>query len=149
MGKVVYETFSNYQNFSPELVAEKAGVHITTVKKYLSKLGELLEAENVSFEDFKSYIINNGLEDLLKETGIESKASFEPVNKGKREVKKNNLEGLNATEIVDKFLHENPKGAAATYKDFLKSDMYYDAVSIVNMRNFNSAKARLKVAGKI
>lgn len=150
MGKVIYETFSNYQNFSPELVADKAGVHISTVKKYLSQLGELLEAENVSFEDFKSYITNNGLEDLLKETGIESKASFEPiVNKGTREVKKNSLEGLNATEIVDKFLHDNPKGTAATYKDFLKSDMYYDAASVVNMRNFNSAKARLKVAGKI
>lgn len=150
MGKVIYETFSNYQNFSPELVAEKAGVHVSTVKKYLSQLGELLEAENVSFEEFKSYITNNGLEDLLKETGIESKASFEPVvDKGTKEVRKNNLEGLNATEIVDKFLHDNPKGTAATYKDFLKSDMYYDAASVVNMRNFNSAKARLKVAGKI
>lgn len=150
MGKVIYETFSNYQNFSPELVAEKSGVHVSTVRKYLAKLGELLEAEGVRFDEFKSYVINNGLEDLLKETGIESKASFEPVvNKGKREVRKNNLEGLNATEIVDKFLHNNPKGTAATYKDFLKSDMYYDAASVVNMRNFNSAKARLKVAGKI
>ena len=111
---------------------------------------KLIEAEDVRFDEFKSYIINNGLEDLLKETGIESKASFEPVaNKGRREVRKNNLEGLNATEIVDKFLHDNPKGTAATYKDFLKSDMYYDAASVVNMRNFNSAKARLKVAGKI
>lgn len=146
--ETVAKALSNYKTFSASKVADALGISEITVKNHLKKFGEILIEEGLDLEDFMKYAKIEGFDTVLEDNRIEKTEDKKP-EVSKAPSVKIDPETMTATDIVLAFLKNNEKGSKATYSDFVKSDLRFDALGKVNMRNFNSAKARLKAAGQI